>query len=296
MTDPGWGTSKLAPWRTGADENTTISFSTDVRVNDVAIGSGTYGLFMDISENGDVQLIFSSNTDSWGNYFFGESEVVARAKTTWEEHGFTEYLEFTFDGFTPNSAYCALNWEEKSIPFEIEVDLNQTVVDQLRRDLQGTARFSYIGPMEAASWCVVHETNLEEALQWASLAAEMNPQFNTLMVKAEALQALGKEDEAKEVLNEALPKGTVYELHSYGRRLISDGKVDQALEIFQSNAKIHSNEWPVNYGLARGYSAKGDYKKAQEYLAKARKNCPDDLNRKMIDQNMKKLERGEDIN
>lgn len=228
MSNPGWGTSELAPWRTGADENTTISFSTNVKVNGVAIASGTYGLFMDVSENGDVQLIFSSNTDSWGNYFFDESEVVARAKTTWEEHSFTEYLEFTFHGFTPNSAYCALNWEEKSIPFEIEVDLNATVVEQLRRDLRGTARFSYIGPMEAANWCVMHETNLEEALEWATLAADMNPQFNTLFVKFEALKVLGKQDEAKKVMEQALPKGTVYELHSYGRSLISEGKVDEA--------------------------------------------------------------------
>jgi hypothetical protein len=43
--------------------------------------------------------------------------------------------------------------------------LNATVVEQLRNDLRGTARFSYIGPMEAANWCVQNNTNLEEALE-----------------------------------------------------------------------------------------------------------------------------------
>src|SRR5215212_2977919 len=32
FTDQGFGSSKSAPWRAGANENTTISFSTDVKV------------------------------------------------------------------------------------------------------------------------------------------------------------------------------------------------------------------------------------------------------------------------
>jgi tetratricopeptide (TPR) repeat protein len=296
MTNPGWGTATLAPWRAGADENTIITFSTDVKINGVLVSAGTYALFMAIYETGDVDILLSNNTSSWGSYFYKESEVVSRIKTTWEEHSFREHLEYTFSAFTPNSVYCALNWEEKSIPFEIEVDLAKTVVDQLRKDLQGTARFSYLGPMEAASWCVLHNTNLNEALEWADLAVNMNPQFSTLMVKAEVLKALNKPAEAKNTLDMAIPKGSVFEIHSYGRSLISEGKVNEALDIFERNAALHKDKWPVNYGLARGYSAKGDYKKAIVYLEKAKKNCPDEINRKMIDENLAKLVRNEDIN
>lgn len=32
FTDPGFGSSKAAPWRAGANENTVIEFSTDVKV------------------------------------------------------------------------------------------------------------------------------------------------------------------------------------------------------------------------------------------------------------------------
>lgn len=296
MTNPGWGTATLAPWRAGADENTTISLSTDVKINGVLVPAGTYALFMAVYETGEVDILLSNNISSWGSYFYKESEVVSRIKTTWEEHSFVEHLEYTFNAFTPNSVYCALNWEDKSIPFEIEVDLNKTVVNQLRKDLQGTARFSYLGPMEAASWCVLHNTNLNEALEWAELAVNMNPQFSTLMVKAEVLKALNKPNEAKAALDLAIPKGSVFEIHSYGRSLISEGKVNEALDIFERNAVIHKDKWPVNYGLARGYSAKGDYKKAITYLEKAKKNCPDEINRKMIEENLIKLGRNEDIN
>src|SRR5438552_2137597 len=44
FTDLGFGTSKAAPWRGGANENTTITFSTDVQVEGKPIAAGTYGL------------------------------------------------------------------------------------------------------------------------------------------------------------------------------------------------------------------------------------------------------------
>ena len=103
MNNPGWGTSESAPWLAGADENTIISFSTDVLLNDVEVPAGTYGFFMVIEESGEVEIILSENTGSWGNYFYTEDEVVARAKISWEEHRFTEYLEYAFVDFTPNS-------------------------------------------------------------------------------------------------------------------------------------------------------------------------------------------------
>ncbi|NQV52511.1 MAG: DUF2911 domain-containing protein [Flavobacteriales bacterium] len=296
MSNPGWGTATSAPWRAGADENTVITFSTPVKLNGISIEAGSYGLFMVIQETGDVQIILCSNKDSWGSYFYDEEEIVARARTSWQEHTFSEYLEYAFDDFTKNSAYCALNWETKSIPFEIVVDLNATVVEQLRNDLRGTARFSYIGPMEAANWCVQNNTNLEEALEWANLASNMNAQFSTLRVKADALRALGKMEESKAVMNQALPMASVLQLHGYGRQLITQGRVDDALNVFHANAKQNPNTWPVNYGLARGYSAKGQYTKAIGYLKKAEKICPDDINRNIIRENLAKLERGEDIN
>ncbi len=97
-------------------------------------------------------------------------------------------------------------------------------------------------------------------------------------------------------MKEAMPLANIFELHSYGRQLITEGKLDQAIDVFKANAKLHPNTWPVNYGMARGLSAKGDYSKAAEYLQKAQANCPDDVNREIIKKNIDKLQRKEDIN
>ena len=55
------------------------------------------------------------------------------------------------------------------------------------------------------------------------------------------------------------------------------GKKDDALAIFQLNAKLHPNAWPVNWGLARAYSAEGKYPDALKYAKLALPQAPDDV-------------------
>ena len=66
--DLGYGISKAAPWRAGANENTTIEFSTDVKVEGKALPAGKYGLFMAMGV-GEATVIFSKKNSAWGSYF-----------------------------------------------------------------------------------------------------------------------------------------------------------------------------------------------------------------------------------
>ena len=67
--DLGFGTSKAAPWRAGANENTTIEFSTDVMIEGQTLPAGKYGFFIAYDPN-ECTLIFSKNTTSWGSFFY----------------------------------------------------------------------------------------------------------------------------------------------------------------------------------------------------------------------------------
>jgi hypothetical protein len=58
FVDQGFGSSKSAPWRAGANENTTISFSTDVKVEGQNLPAGKYGLFVAFDKN-ESTIIFS---------------------------------------------------------------------------------------------------------------------------------------------------------------------------------------------------------------------------------------------
>src|SRR3954468_4104775 len=79
FNDLGFGSSKAAPWRAGANENTTIEFSTDVKIEGQPLAAGRYGFFVAYDPN-ECTLIFSKNSTSWGSFFYKPEEDVLRVK------------------------------------------------------------------------------------------------------------------------------------------------------------------------------------------------------------------------
>jgi hypothetical protein len=60
----GFGTATEAPWRAGADENTTITFSHDVKVEGKPVKAGTYGFHVALSAEGKATIILSNDSTS----------------------------------------------------------------------------------------------------------------------------------------------------------------------------------------------------------------------------------------
>ena len=302
LNDLGFGTSKAAPWRAGADENTTISFPHTVRVEGQTLPAGTYGLFMVLSEAGEVTVIFSKDSGAWGSFFYEPSHDALRVTTKWEEAAFCEQLAYEFSEVTKTSVVLALRWEKKRIPLHIAVDTDALVVANLQRELTSAKGFEYQAWVNASTYLVQNNLELELALKWAEAAVNTpfvgRRNFATLSNQAAVLDKLGRADEARKVMDEAVPFGTAPEIHQYGRRLLADKRADRALEVFKLNATLHPDIWPVNYGLARGYSAVGNYAAALTALQKAQTQVPagDSVNAAAIKTNLEKLKRGEDIN
>src|SRR5690348_13303633 len=73
FNDLGFGTSKAAPWRAGANENTTIEFSNDVKIESQPLPAGKYGFFVAYDPD-ECTLIFSKNSTSWGSFFYDDKE------------------------------------------------------------------------------------------------------------------------------------------------------------------------------------------------------------------------------
>ena len=73
FNDLGFGTSKAAPWRAGANENTTITFQHDVTVAGSPLKAGTYGLSMALAPDGTVTVIFSHDAGVWGSFFYDQT-------------------------------------------------------------------------------------------------------------------------------------------------------------------------------------------------------------------------------
>jgi predicted Zn-dependent protease len=122
--------------------------------------------------------------------------------------------------------------------------------------------------------------------------------FTTLSTKAQILERLSRAAEAGDVMSKAmdLPNALPVEIHQYGRRLLTQGNAKEALAVFQKNAKRFADTWPVHVGLARGYSAVGDYKTALKHAEVALKQAPDSINKKNLEDAVERLKQGRDMN
>ncbi|MBL7876733.1 MAG: DUF2911 domain-containing protein [Cyclobacteriaceae bacterium] len=281
--DQGFGPSKAAPWRAGANENTVFTVSHDVTIEGKPLKAGTYGLFLAVSKDGPYTWIFSKNSTSWGSYFYDAKEDALRVDVTPLDAPYKEWLTYGFEDKLPNSAKAYLRWEKKRIPFTIEVPtINEIYASIMREELRGATGFTQQNWLTAAQFCAQNKVNLQEALTWVDMSVS-NPfigveNFGTHQTRSMILQALGREADAGAEMDKAIkdPNATVQEIHQYGRSLLAAQKKEKAMEVFKYNAQTHpEDKFTPNVGLARGYAASGDKKNAIKYWELAIKNLPE---------------------
>ena len=302
FNDLGFGTSKAAPWRAGANENTIIEFSTDVKIEGQSLKAGKYGFFVAYDPT-EPTLIFSKNSTSWGSFFYEPKEDALRVKVkTQSLDKSVEWLKYEFLNQTENSTTIALEWEKQMIPFKVEVDYVNDQLEAFRKELRSEKSFNpgWQSYMQAAQFTANRNVSLEEGLQWADQAINApfvgQANFQTLSTKANILSKLNRHSEADSLMKKALPMGSMQEIHFYGRQLIQQKKAKEAMEVFQLNHKKNPNQFTTVMGLTRGYSANADYKNALKYANLALPLAPNDQNRKYVQGFIEKLKKGEDIN
>lgn len=110
------------PWRAGANENTTISFSTNVKIEGQPLAAGKYGFHI-IPTDGKWTLIFSKDNASWGSFRYKKEMDALRVDVTpLSDQPMEEWLRYGFDDLTPTSATAYLAWEKKKVGFKIELE------------------------------------------------------------------------------------------------------------------------------------------------------------------------------
>ncbi|HEX6170841.1 MAG TPA: DUF2911 domain-containing protein [Chitinophagaceae bacterium] len=297
--DQGFGNSKMAPWRAGSNENTTMEFSTDVKIEGKDLPAGKYGFFIAYDPN-ECTLIFSKNSTSWGSYYYNDKEDALRVKVKPVAlDKSVEWLKYEFSNETENSATIALMWEKLMIPFKVEVDYIKAQLASFRNELRTEKGFIWQSWEQAANWCLQRNVNLDEALLWADSASSRtfggDKSFQAASTKAQILEKLGKKDEASAIMKNALPNASMNEIHGYGRSLLTQKKPKEALEVFKMNFQKNPNQMTTLVGLVRGYSANGDYKTALDYANKAMA-VTDTQNKSNIQTMIDKLKAGKDVN
>lgn len=303
LTDLGFGLGNPSPWRAGANENTTISFSHDVEVQGKTLQAGTYGLHLIVEESSPWTIIFSNNHTAWGSFFYKESEDALRVTASAEDAPYCQWLTYAFTDRHPDQCTLTMMWENKKLPFTIKVPaMTEVYLDNMRKELESTAGFNWQGWDQAANYCLQQNTNLEEALTWAENAVALpfigQTNFNTLSTKAQVLYALGRKEEAEVDLKAAIahPDASSFLIHGMGRQMIGRGDVEMALKVFEANHQRFEGAWPTEVGMARGLSAVGRYADAIKHAQAALAQAPDQLNKDSLIRMIETLKAEKDVN
>jgi len=291
-----WG--KLVPygqvWRAGANENTTITFSDPVTIEGQALDKGTYGLHMIPGEN-QWTVIFSKNASSWGSFTYKQDEDALRVNVkpqTAESH---DALAYDFDEVKPDSTVVTMRWEKVAVPFKVHVNVNELVTASIHRQLHGLNQYYWEGWDDAAGYFLANKINLDEALKDEDQSIQAEERYDNLMSKSKILEAMGRKQDAEGFRTQALNKATALQLYIYGRQLQGDKKQDEALAIYKSNAKKFPDYWTSHLGLARVYSAQGDFDNAVKELKLSMTGAPE-ANKNALEGYVKRLQAKEDIN
>lgn len=268
-------------WRAGANENTTISFSTPVTVNGKPLPAGTYGLHM-IPTKGDWTIAFSNVNTAWGSFSYDEKEDALRVTAKPEAAGFEERMSYRFDDPTEKSVKVTMHWEKLAVPFTVEADTPSVVVASLRNELRGLPRFGWQGWNGAAAYAMRNKVNLDEALTWADRSISMNENFTNLRTKAGILELKGDTKTAADLRAKSLTIATEADINTHGYQLLGAGKTDEAIEFFRKNVKDYPQSWNTYDSLAEAYDRKGDKKLAAENYRKAQSMTKDPDQKKRI--------------
>ena len=283
------------PWRAGANDNTTISFEHDVKIQGHPLKAGTYGLHMAVWPD-SATIIFSTQSGAWGSFYYDEKydalrvhvkPVVLDKSVEWLKYEFIEHRE--------KHCVIALQWEKISIPFKVEVDVDNIVLEKLREQVNSQRGFNNLNMNAAAQYLLTRNMNLEEALSWSLRAAGLKT-FTTLRTLATAYEKLNRLKSADSVMTEALTHATANQYTTYARALITQKRLDKALEVMQSSKAKFGDVFAVYNGLMYVYSAKSDFTNAIAAAEKAKTLAPNEAGKKTLSDHIAKLKEGKDVN
>jgi len=281
-------------WRAGANENTTITFSDPVLIEDKPLDKGTYGLHM-IPNADEWTIIFSKNSTSWGAFTYDQSEDALRVNVKPQPADMHNALTYDFDQLQPDSAVIELEWDKVAVPFKVSVDVHDLVQASLKKQLRGLTQYTWISWDDAATYLLGEKVDFDDALTYANKSIENEDRFDNEITKSNILAALNRKDEAAAAQKKALGFASPLQMHLFARQLMAEKRNDEAFAIFRENAQKHPDMWFVHTGLARMYSAQGKFDEATKEMKAALAAAPDNQ-KSYLDGMVKQLESKHDIN
>jgi len=195
-----------APWRTGANEATTFTTSDSIRFGGKPLAAGTYAL-LTIPGKDQWTVVLNADKDLWGSVGYKPEKDVLRVEVVPTAADSEEWMQFTFEELTNNSATLVLRWEKLRVAVPITADVEARALADSRAAVTGLKADAWRTPYQAANYCFGANVALEQGRAWLeqSLAAERN--FSNLSLLARWQMRDGKKSEALATAKQAVAAG-----------------------------------------------------------------------------------------
>jgi hypothetical protein len=159
-------------WRTGANSNTTISFSEDVVIDGKTLKKGKYALFT-LPKVESWEVIFYSKTDNWGTpEDWNESDVALRASVVPQMlNKNVENLTIDINNLDNNFGYLNISWEKTLVSLKFEVPTQKMAMASIDKIMAGPSAGDYFS---AAQFYLQSNGDMNKALSYVNKALELN--------------------------------------------------------------------------------------------------------------------------
>jgi len=197
-------------WRTGANEATTFVVTDDVLINGQKLAAGSYSLHT-IPTKDEWTIVFNGTANQWGSFSYDPAKDTLRvkAKPQWVNEN-QEWLEYTFDPVTDDSAQVNIRWEKISVPFTVKVpDVAATTLAKLKTAVGNAKPDDWRTPMQAGNYLINNPNPADDAqgMAWLDQSIKVKETFQNLSAKANALYKAGKKEEAFALAEQAIQRG-----------------------------------------------------------------------------------------
>ncbi|AUC79617.1 dihydrolipoamide dehydrogenase [Nonlabens sp. MB-3u-79] len=174
-------------WRTGANSNSMITFSDDVKFAGTDVKAGTYAVYTKPGKNEWIVMLYN-DTSNWGNpRTWDENKVVASAKVeTKKLKNEVESWTMAINEVTMEGAHLQMMWEETlvAVPFTVPTAAKtQASIDKV---MAGPSADDYYS---AATFYLDANKNLQQAHEWISEAVEARPEAYWMHRKKSLIEA-----------------------------------------------------------------------------------------------------------
>ena len=193
-------------WRAGANEATMFQVTDDVLINGQPLKAGTYSLHT-IPGKDEWTIIFNNDAGQWGSFTYDNKKDALRVKTKAQVVSDNqEWLVYSFDPVTDNSATVNLRWEKVRVPFTVEVKDVKAAWRKHADEMIAANPNAEQLPLQVGQ-TYYRDKNYDEALKFVNQSIKIKETFGNLQAKANVLWAMGKKDEALAVADAAIAKG-----------------------------------------------------------------------------------------